>query len=291
MAYLKVSVNFLRKGMVIVKDVYTKAGPPLVVAGTPVTKEVINLLTKHFVDTVMVEYVSDTSNLYSARQGIDSKVTEKEFKKFQEEFYVAEENIAQNLRAVVEGNKDIQVRVLLDNLNAIIERADGEANLITMLMRMKTASAGLYQHSMNVALFGQILAKWLQCSKEEIELIAIAGLLHDIGFVNLPKEKMKFFTFQDDLEVSDRGKHAIDGYNIIKNQNIDSRIKQAVLMHHEGLDGSGFPLQVSHFDINQISRIIAIADTYDILTMKEEGRRKREFVSFYSIAENGNMLL
>lgn len=105
-----------------------------------------------------------------------------------------------------------------------------------------------------------------------MELIAIAGLLHDIGFVNLSKEKMKFFTFQDDLEVSDRGRHAIDGYNIIKNQNIDTRIKQAVLTHHEGLDGSGFPLQVSHFDINQISRIIAIADTYDILTMKEEGR-------------------
>ena len=49
--------------------------------------------------------------------------------------------------------------------------------------------------------------------------------------------------------------------------NIDQRIKQAVLTHHERVNGSGFPLQVMGDNINWISRILAVADTYDALTM------------------------
>ena len=272
MAYLRTSVNHLRKDMIIAGDVYTNNGVTLVAAGTPVSKEVIALLTKHFIDSVLVEYKNDIESVTIRDKAEENLIMEEQFQEFRERFQVAEDTLSQNLRNIFERNEDIQVESLIETLNEVIEKVDDDTNLIHMLTRMKKVTTGLYQHSINVALIGQVLAKWLQCSKEDIEAVIIAGLLHDIGFLNVPEEKLRQITFMDELENCDAGKHAIVGYNRIKNQQIDGRIKQAVLTHHERLDGSGFPLQVSHPDINRISCMIAIADIYDILTMEEAGR-------------------
>lgn len=79
------------------------------------------------------------------------------------------------------------------------------------------------------------------------------------------------FTFHAEIEGGPYIKHAVLGYNLLKDKNIDIKVKQAVLTHHERQDGSGFPLKVSKENINYISRIIAIADTYDTMIMAEEG--------------------
>ena len=63
MAYIKVAVNRLRKGMIVGEDVYTKTGVILVTQGSPVTKEVVNLLTRHFIDGISVEYLETLSSL------------------------------------------------------------------------------------------------------------------------------------------------------------------------------------------------------------------------------------
>ena len=57
-------------------------------------------------------------------------------------------------------------------------------------------------------------------------------------------------------------------------KDLDQSIKQAVLTHHEHADGTGFPLSVNNKSINPIARVIAIADVYDTMLMKEIGFRK-----------------
>jgi putative nucleotidyltransferase with HDIG domain len=155
-------------------------------------------------------------------------------------------------------------------MNGILQKANNEASLSDMLLMMKQNVSGLYTHSINVSLFGQILARWLNCTKQETEAIAVSGLLHDIGILKFSDSALSDFTFRAEYETNKYEKHAIYGYNIIKDQNIDIDIKQAVLTHHERMDGSGFPMKVKQPNINKISRIIAIADTYDTLTMREE---------------------
>jgi len=54
MAYFRVRTDRLRKGMVIKNDVYARTGAVLVPIDTPVTKEVVAILTKHFIEYVMV---------------------------------------------------------------------------------------------------------------------------------------------------------------------------------------------------------------------------------------------
>lgn len=271
MAQLELSVSHLRKNMIISRAVYTNTGAILVSEGTPVTKEVISILTKHFIDTVFVEPIKAQNTALSPEEQANPFVDPGQLLEFKESFQVAEDTLAQNLLDIVDRDEDIDPSVLLYTLNEIVEKTDNETNLSNMLMLMKKNSTSLYQHSISVALFGQILAKWLYCTKEEIELISISGLLHDIGLLKSSKEKMAHFYFHNLLTNADNGRHAIEGHNAIRSKHIDNHVKHAILTHHERLDGSGVPLNASHFDINQISRILAVVDTYDILTMEEDG--------------------
>ena len=60
--------------------------------------------------------------------------------------------------------------------------------------------------------------------------------------------------------------HTIKGYNIIKDKDIDSRIVNTILMHHERCDGSGYPNGLTGNQIDDFAKIVAIADVYDAMT-------------------------
>lgn len=267
MAYIKVAVNRLRKGMIVGEDVYTKTGVILVTKGSPVTKEVVNLLTRHFIDGISVEYQTDTSESVIPKANIN----EEQYNEFKEEFMVAENKLSDNLKNIVYKSSDINVSALMEVTNNILNKSKNENDLCNMLLKMKEHTESIYAHSINVSIFCQILARWTNCTEQEIEDVAVAGLLHDIGALKFSKDILDNYSFRKEIEGGVYDKHVINGYNLIKNQDIDDDIKKAVLTHHEKLDGSGFPLRVGQAGICKIARILAIADIYDTYTMKEEG--------------------
>ena len=73
MPCLRMSVNRLREGMMIKEDVFSKTGAVIVPDGAVVTKDVVALLTRHFVDSVMVEYPTGTAGTECAGEGTASE--------------------------------------------------------------------------------------------------------------------------------------------------------------------------------------------------------------------------
>ena len=271
MAQMRIPTSRLRKNMIVKSDVYTRSGVIIVPAGTEVTKDVVSLLTRHFIDDVIVEY--GTGEQEEKEPIVEPKrVSDEQMIAFKESFQVAEETLSKSLKGIADQDKDIDVNALLGMLNKIIGTSSNEVNLCDMLFKMKQSAENLYSHSINVALFAQVLAKWAEFTVEEIELAGIAGLLHDIGVLKFLDENKGNFSFRDEYDKKAYDKHVVYGYNMIKDKDIDSRIKQAVLAHHERLDRSGFPIGISGNGISNIARVIAIADAYDTLTMEEEGK-------------------
>ena len=268
MPCLRMSVNRLREGMMIKEDVFSKTGAVIVPDGAVVTKDVVALLTRHFVDSVMVEYPTGRKER-PEQQEQSAPAKEQHLKEFQAEFSVAEQSISEELKDIVYRSKDVNISMLLEPLNGLLKKADDDTDLADMLLHMKKQQSGLYAHTINVALFGQLLARWSGCTEAEMEEVMAAGLLHDIGFLELWKDGQEQTEFLQEYETERYEKHVVSGYNLIKKMNIDQRIKQAVLTHHERVNGSGFPLQVMGDNINWISRILAVADTYDALTMRQ----------------------
>lgn len=288
MAGLRVSVSRLRRGMIITENVYNNAGVILVTQETPVTKEVVDILSKHFIDSVMIRYQMGEKDSASVDDSAEHTEAGKQFEEFKESFIIAENTLTENLKDIVYNSKDVNVSLLLDTTNQILQKSNNEIDLFNMLRVMKKNTESLYTHSINVSIFGQILAKWVNCTQQEIENVAVAGLLHDIGILKFPEDKLGSFTFREEMENGTYEKHVIYGYNLIKDQNIDNDIKQAVLTHHERMNGSGFPLQVRQDGINKISRILAIADIYDTYTMKEEGVQPMSVFAALKHMENMN---
>ena len=123
-----------------------------------------------------------------------------------------------------------------------------------------------YVHSVNVALIASILGQWLKFSEKDIRILTISGLLHDIGKIMIPNE---ILTKPGKLTVAEYNimkQHVNFGYEKVKNQNIDIRIKEACLLHHEKCDGTGYPFGLKSDHIPAVAKIIAIADVYDAMT-------------------------
>jgi putative nucleotidyltransferase with HDIG domain len=110
------------------------------------------------------------------------------------------------------------------------------------------------------------MGKWLHFMPDDLEVITLCGLLHDIGKLMIPN---KIITKPDrltDEEFSTIKTHTIRGYNLLKTKQIDSRIKHAALMHHERCDGSGYPYGFFSDQIDHFAKLVAIADVYDAMT-------------------------
>lgn len=123
-----------------------------------------------------------------------------------------------------------------------------------------------YAHGLNVALICKKMGKWLRLTPEECESLLYAGFLFDIGKFMLPNDIIwkpgKLNKMEFDLVKT----HAFYGYHMLSKLNIDERILNATLMHHERCDGSGYPQGLSREEIAPFAKMIAIADVYEAMT-------------------------
>jgi len=274
-----ISIEELDEGMLITADVYTRGGVILVPENTTVTTEVLNLLAKHSImevivgiDRVATEVSEDDLNILDGALGMLDYLEEREMKQetFEDTFRIAEENLEKGINRLINGElKDVYE--LLDIVDAIAAKADNDVNLLDMLFKMDKTSKSVYLHSINVSIYAQLLAKWMDLTEEEVEMAGIAGLVHDAGLLICGKEGEKDITLHGEYENKCGQNHMVYSYNLIKDMDIDIRLKQAVLTHHERMDLSGFPNKLSYKSLNNISRAVALADAYDTYTMTEEG--------------------
>ena len=118
-------------------------------------------------------------------------------------------------------------------------------------------------HPLNVAIISGLIAKKLEYSNVAIEDVVLAGLLHDIGKLEIKLNEASALLSTNEDEVSS---HTEIGYNIIKDKlHLSEDIARAALEHHENNDGSGYPQGISSDYINEIAQIINVASFYDNL--------------------------
>lgn len=105
-----------------------------------------------------------------------------------------------------------------------------------------------------------------QAGGVDMDTLTLCGLLHDIGKSKIPNEIIGKPGKLTDSEYEEIKKHPVIGYNLVKNLDIDQRIKNAVLLHHERFDGKGYPLGLTGNEIDDFTSIVSIADVYDAMT-------------------------
>ncbi|HZL47602.1 MAG TPA: HD domain-containing phosphohydrolase [Solirubrobacteraceae bacterium] len=127
------------------------------------------------------------------------------------------------------------------------------------------------RHAAAVARYAQALAGEAGCSETEQDLVHTAGLLHDIGKFALPDRILHAEVLSDEDWAVIR-RHPQDGATLVGRLDGYGPVADAILYHHEHVDGSGYPAGLIGNEIPLASRILAICSTYDTLTARETYR-------------------
>ena len=103
-------------------------------------------------------------------------------------------------------------------------------------------------------------------SGNSVELLRIAGLLHDIGKISIPGDILNKPGKLTPLEFEIVKNHPSLGYTILKNISYFPELAKIVLQHHERIDGSGYPQGLKGGEILLEARILAVADVVEAMT-------------------------
>ena len=121
-----------------------------------------------------------------------------------------------------------------------------------------------FAHSVNVCVMAIALASKLSLTIPKIKSIAMGALLHDIGKALLPASLLHKTDALTDSETAEMQKHPVIGYNLIKdNPYTSATTKVSVLMHHEHINGNGYPMKLSGDKIHYSARILTVCDEFD----------------------------
>lgn len=171
---------------------------------------------------------------------------------------------------------------------SIVEAVYGSDHLMGYIERIKGYDDYTYSHSINVAFYGMLIAKWMGMSEKNIWEITQAGLLHDIGKAKIPKKILKKKNRLTDFEFEVMKNHSDKGYQMLDQEFVGETVKTAVRMHHERLNGTGYPDGIGSQELSEYSKIIAIADVYDAMTSdRPYKKRTTPFRAFQMFATSG----
>lgn len=188
------------------------------------------------------------------------------FQKYFLDFSFAITTLQLQLEALAKEGKEPDYDELQRSVASLITPGQTIIQYFDMLHHMRSIDDSVYSHSLNVAMISRIIGKWLKWTTEDLDALVIAALLHDVGKVLIPPEilnKKEKLTAEEFEQVR---WHPRAGYDLVKDLPIDSRIKKAVLQHHERCDGSGYPMKLDEVLIDDFAMVIAIADVYDAMT-------------------------
>lgn len=224
------------EGMILARDVYSPGGHMIVPQGVALTHDLINTIADNHILEILI---------YDGIQGTDTEPTyfdklraTPEFTKFTEEYNGTVSTVKNNLNDIVFRDKEIDVSTLIADTDSILSGSRSNLQVFDMLHSLRKNDDLTYVHCVNVSLIATIIGRWLNMSEDDLNVLSTAALLHDIGKLMIPEEILlkpgKLTAAEFDVIKT----HVNLGFNLLKDKNIDNRIKEVCLFHHEKCDGS-----------------------------------------------------
>lgn len=257
-----------KPGMVIAEDVYTYNNQLIIGKDTMLTNRAITRLKFYSITDIKIHLDVVKMEPIETQISFTEEIKQTfEYQAFAEKHSAMVSNLKTQLGSFVNKESDtIDIDTLSTYIQEVIAETRNGTHVFHMLQCMRDYDDLTFVHSVNVAIISHTIGTWLHLSDNDLHILTLAGLLHDIGKLLVPHEIIQKPTTLTAAEYRVIKTHSFKGYDIMKDQNFDMRIKLCALMHHERCDGSGYPNHLTSDDIIEFAKIIAIADTYDAMT-------------------------
>ena len=132
-------------------------------------------------------------------------------------------------------------------------------------------------HSERVSRFSVAIAQRMELPDDEIEKIRISALLHDVGKIGIDDNILKKPAALTDEEYEVMKKHPQKGYKIMSQIPAMKEFLPGMYMHHEMVNGQGYPQGLKGDEIPLMGKIVAVADTFDAMTTDRPYQKAMKF--------------
>ncbi|WP_096201699.1 HD-GYP domain-containing protein [Bacillus sp. FJAT-45350] len=149
--------------------------------------------------------------------------------------------------------------------NKLLKRLITDRQLVSLTKQMKDYHDGLYIHAINTTTISILLGLSIELTDDELLDLAIATLFADSGFVNMKRDNFVQYLNTGRNKGAMVNEHIRESIKLISSSNNGNKktIIQAILDHHEYVDGTGMPNRKKKEQISLFGRIITIAQAYD----------------------------
>ena len=276
----RVSVDDLRLGMYVSELDRPWLGTPFLFQGFPITsREQIEELKKHC-RSVFIDLERDVSNDGPQKQGSAPPLTrgsmvyrevtpvEKEITVAKEVYFACEQAVQNSLESI-RLTGELSPKLLTNAVGKMTRSIERNPDAMMLLQRIKRKGGEEFNRAVDNSIHMITFGRFLQFSGERLELLGLAGLLLDIGNVNLPDEilKKKDTLLAEEYEIVKE--HVLHSVEIINTApELPGGLVDIVLQHHERQDGSGYPHGLHGRQITIDGAIAGLVNTYCALTSK-----------------------
>jgi HD-GYP domain-containing protein (c-di-GMP phosphodiesterase class II) len=231
---------------------------------------VINSLKNKSVLSVFIDESKTIHNPISTKN-IDNDIKNRAIIKAQIEeakvIFNESKNIQKELFAQALSGITVDLAPVITVTNKVIDAIFNHPDSLACMINIREKDEYLLEHSVAVAVYITIFAHYLKMSKEIVQHLSVGAFLHDIGKIKIPDKVLNKPGKLTDKEFTIMKTHANHSINIIKKTpGINKLSLEVAALHHEKLNGQGYPFQVKGEDISQYGRMIAICDIFDALT-------------------------
>lgn len=256
-----VDVNNIPENAILARSVTNDNGVVLLNDGVKITTEIVTKLIDNRVNSVWVEIESTEVDSFST-EAINDDIRV---------------SIEQAISNRIRFNDDSEMKEVSEEAYNIIKSVIEDDNVSECMIEIRRKSTDIYTHMIDVAVMSVVMGIKLRLDSEQLRIIGMGALLHDIGLCDVD---LNYY----DVEIEEASsadkmiyrRHVIHGYEIINGHDwIPELVKLVVLSHHEREDGSGYPFHKKSERIPMEVKIVSVCDYFDEL-VNGIGYRKRK---------------
>lgn len=244
-------ISRIQQGERLGKHIYASDGRVLLSEGVQLTVGLLSKLRRMGVSAVYIkdERLSDVE--------IEEVISEKTKRK-------ALITLSEAFQYVQTGER-FDSQEVSNTASMLIEEILQNKDILINLTDIRTNDNELFVHSVNVCILSIIVAIKMGLDQKRMKELAIGALLHDLGKI-LPDIERRESSINNDHEQIEGHDHCWKGFNYLRKlKDISTLSAHVALTHHEHIDGTGSPRNLSGDDIHLLSKIVAVANHYDNL--------------------------
>lgn len=167
----------------------------------------------------------------------------------------------------VKNREDINIEPIRETVNGFVKSVVGNPNALLWLTRIKDRDEYTAEHCLRVGIMAIAFGRHLGLAEDELTLLGMCGMLHDVGKMAIPDEILNKPGRLTKEEFETMKSHADKGGQMLEEQSgLDDAVIFTARHHHERLDGNGYPAGLKAEYISLYTRIISIVDAYDAIS-------------------------